>query len=115
MLVGATASQGAELTSGIAAEQLERVFVGAPTQLTLPPGFPTAVAPSLEDRSECEAVGEIAQSGGRDAAGGHDLDGRACPPDASGTDPPPRPSIEGSRRGDIQQAPGTMTSTRGEP
>jgi hypothetical protein len=47
--------------SAVAAEELERLFVGTPTQLTLPPGFrdePAQPDTGLPAGQECKAPGE---------------------------------------------------------
>ena len=99
-LAVATAAHGAEVTSGITAEQLERVFVGAPTQLTLPPDFPAADAASFEGGAQGEANTDRASGVGRS--------------ETSPVDAPPRevgPSIEE----DDARTPPTGASARAEP
>ena len=44
LFAGATLCYAAEPRSGVAAEPLDRIFVGVPNQLTLPPGFPNVLA-----------------------------------------------------------------------
>jgi hypothetical protein len=60
ILASTVSSYGAELRSGYATEELERVFVGTPTQLTLPPGFPGAVAAS--NGAACDSEVDIRRS-----------------------------------------------------
>lgn len=84
-LIGLLLSYDAELTRAIAAEQLKRIFVGVPNQLTLPPGFPNTLANLLEDHSPCGPAADMKPKGERAAHGPDDVDG-TCAPDALETD-----------------------------
>jgi hypothetical protein len=98
-LAVATAAHGAEVTSEITAEQLERVFVGEPTQLTLPPGFPAADAASLEGSAQGEVNTDRASGAGRS--------------ETSSVDAPPR-EVGPSLKADAARTPPAGASARAE-
>ena len=53
---------GAELTQPKAVDPLERIFVGVPNQLTLPPTFPVGAATSPEHNAPSELAGDTTPS-----------------------------------------------------
>jgi hypothetical protein len=113
-LIASVSSYDAELTHAIAGEQLKMVFVGVPNQLTVPPGFPSALVNSLEDHSPCGPAADMNPKEERAAYGPDHVDG-TCSPDALKTDA--RPSrlgqkVEAGRQGSSQESQAVIT-TRG--
>jgi hypothetical protein len=113
ILASPASSFGAELRSGIAADDLERIFVGTPTQLTLPPGFPSSGAASTD--APCESDVDIRRSN-NDAANEAPHDGAGCSVDPTGTTGPPQSSREAAGDGDTREAASAVDSSkRGSP
>ena len=73
-------AHAAEERPPAATEPLERVFVGAPTQLTLPPDLAATHADSVTNRTHCDAVADVKQSKGQRVAREHQGSDVSCPP-----------------------------------
>jgi hypothetical protein len=111
-VVASASSHGAELTSGIAADNLDRIFVGTPTQLTLPPDFPSATARST--RVPCDSDVDVSRDN-KNAANETPRSGAVCSADSTGTAVQTR-SVEAVGPDDTREttAP-VVSSTRADP
>jgi hypothetical protein len=99
-LIAAAPAQAhaAEERPPAATEQLERVFVGVPTQLTLPPDLAVTHADSVTNRTHCDAVANVKQSKGRRVAMEHEGGDVSCPSD---------PHVVGGPPDEVMDAPKT--------
>ena len=88
-LMTAAQAHAAEERPPAAVEQLERVFVGVPTQLTLPPDLAATPAGSATNRTHCDAVADVKQSKGRRVAVEHEGGDVSCPSDPHVVGGPP--------------------------
>lgn len=71
------------------AESLERVFVGVPTQLTLPPDPAVEHAGPAASGPHCDAVSDVKQSKGRRVAMEHEGGDPSCPSNPVAVGEPP--------------------------